>query len=374
LDLLKNELIWTEQNYRNFGVPLGESLTYERFLECVHPDDREYVNSEWVAALKGKPYYIEHRIIANNVIKWVTEKAELEFDENGTAIKAIGFIQDITDRKQTETSLKKIEWLLEKEDLTEKDEYIPEYGDVTELNTAKTIKDLVGYKILHMLSKDIMDLLDTSVAVYEKNGDYAFGMFVSDWCQIMDDASRKLCETKNNKVALTCEKWLCHENSWNDSAKAAIKTGKSTDIDCVGGIKLHAEPIFAGKEIIGAINIGYGNPPDDETELLRLANEYNIDMQKLKTAAKEYKDRPPFVVEVAKRRLKSIAAMIGNLVLRKKVEAKLESRMKELEIFNDAAVGRELIINDLRKEINDLLCKNGLKEKYKVIERHEVEI
>ena len=42
--------------------------------------------------------------------------------------------------------------------------------------------------------------------------------------------------------------------------------------------------------------------------------------------------------------------------------------MKGLEIFNDAAVDRELIINGLRKEINELLLKAGKNPKYKIVE------
>jgi len=44
LDIRKNILIWTDENYRIFGVPPGTELTYEIFLNCVHPDDRDYVN------------------------------------------------------------------------------------------------------------------------------------------------------------------------------------------------------------------------------------------------------------------------------------------------------------------------------------------
>ena len=107
LDLLKNELIWTEQNYINFGVPLGTALTYEIFLDCVHPDDREYVNTEWMAAIEGKPYDIEHRLNVNGEIRWVREKADVEFDKKGKAVKAIGFTQDITERKEVEKELAK---------------------------------------------------------------------------------------------------------------------------------------------------------------------------------------------------------------------------------------------------------------------------
>ena len=65
-------------------MPLETELTYETFLNCVHPDDREYVDRKWKAAFIDKePYDIEHRIIAEGKVKWVREKAELEFDENG---------------------------------------------------------------------------------------------------------------------------------------------------------------------------------------------------------------------------------------------------------------------------------------------------
>ncbi len=102
LDIKTNKLIWADQNYKNFGVPSGTPLTYEKFLDCVHPDDREYVDTEWMAALDGNPYDIEHRIIADGKVKCVREKADVEFDKEGNCIRAIGFTQDITERKRAE--------------------------------------------------------------------------------------------------------------------------------------------------------------------------------------------------------------------------------------------------------------------------------
>ena len=107
LNTEKNELLWTDENYRIFGLPVGTKLTYETFLNCVHPDDREYVDREWKAGVEGKPYDIEHRLLLDGEVKWVREKADLEFDENGNAVSAIGFTQDITERKIAETKLKK---------------------------------------------------------------------------------------------------------------------------------------------------------------------------------------------------------------------------------------------------------------------------
>ncbi len=105
LNAHKNELTWSDENHRIFGIPKGTPLTYETFLSTVHPDDREYVNKEWEEGLKGKPYDIEHRIIVDGKIKWVREKAYLELDKDGAVVNGFGITQDITERRQAEHQL-----------------------------------------------------------------------------------------------------------------------------------------------------------------------------------------------------------------------------------------------------------------------------
>lgn len=105
LDLINNILVWTDENCRIFGVPEGSVVNYETFLQKVHPDDREYVDQEWKAGTEGKPYDIEHRLLVDGEVKWVREKADLEFDDSGKALSAIGFTQDISDRKRLEKQL-----------------------------------------------------------------------------------------------------------------------------------------------------------------------------------------------------------------------------------------------------------------------------
>lgn len=102
LNTRTNELLWTDEAYKIFGVPTGTKLTYESFISCVHPEDRVYVDRAWKLSLKKQPYDIEHRILVNGEVKWVQEKAELEFDENGNCLGGIGFTRDITERKRAE--------------------------------------------------------------------------------------------------------------------------------------------------------------------------------------------------------------------------------------------------------------------------------
>lgn len=98
-------LEWSEETYRIFNVPSGTPLTYQQFLAQIHPDDRDAVNRAWRRALCGEPYLIEHRIQVKGKIRWLEERAALEFDDKGELVSALGTCQDITDRKLSEVRI-----------------------------------------------------------------------------------------------------------------------------------------------------------------------------------------------------------------------------------------------------------------------------
>jgi len=106
LNLINNELIWSDENYRIFGVEPGSVNTYEAFLERVHPDDLDEVNSAFTASLENRTAYdVEHRLLmADGTVKWVHEQCQTEFSE-GQAVRSIGTVQDITKRKLAELEL-----------------------------------------------------------------------------------------------------------------------------------------------------------------------------------------------------------------------------------------------------------------------------
>ncbi len=106
LDVRSNQLLWSDETHRIFGIPRETRMTYETFLSSVYPEDREFVNSRWIAALRGEPYDIEHRIVVGDDIKWVRERAELEFGSKGELKGGFGTVQDITERKSIENELR----------------------------------------------------------------------------------------------------------------------------------------------------------------------------------------------------------------------------------------------------------------------------
>jgi diguanylate cyclase (GGDEF)-like protein len=108
LDILKNRLSWSDETYRIFGVEGGEPLDYEAFLERVHPEDHSLVEQSWQQAMQGKPYDIEHRIIVDDQLKWVRERAEITFDNRHRAVSGTGTVQDITDWKSAQEDIRRL--------------------------------------------------------------------------------------------------------------------------------------------------------------------------------------------------------------------------------------------------------------------------
>lgn len=208
-----------------------------------------------------------------------------------------------------------------------------DYGDLRDLNTQRTILDAVGRGTLAEVVADYLDMLASSSAVYEENGDYALGIFTSGWCRTMDDASRRLCGTSDNREALRSGKWHCHESCWAAS-REAMRTGKPVDVACAGGIRLFAVPVMAGERIVGSMNFGYSNPPTDPARLRDLSVLYDVPVDELIRRSREYDRRPAFVVDSAKRHLQRTARLVGEMVQRHELDMAEKRAREQAEAAN----------------------------------------
>jgi len=105
----ENRLFWSEGIYRLFGLgPAEFEASYEAFLARVHPDDRAAVEGAVKRAMEtGTPYAIDHRIVhPDGSVRVVHESGEVVLDGQGKAVRMIGTVQDITDRKRSEQALR----------------------------------------------------------------------------------------------------------------------------------------------------------------------------------------------------------------------------------------------------------------------------
>jgi len=353
------------------GYSLDELIGMDALL-LIAPETRDQVTNNILAGYE-KTY--EAVGLRKNGELYPVRLEARNIPYKGKTVRTVEF-RDLTESKQAQEALHRIEWMLSRKSAELTGDYDQPYGDLSELNTNRLIYDSVGRKFLKNIANDFMKLLESSSAVYEKNGDYALGLFASGWCRFMDQASRELCDTNDNKEALDCGKWICHDCCWKEASQPAIASGRPVDIECQGGIRLYALPIVAGDEVIGAINFGYGDPPRDREKLSELAEKYKVPLDELTKKAKEYQSRPSFIIETAKDRLQTSAHLIGEIVRRKITEKEilslnkqlerkvaektreLRERIDALERFHDATIEREFRVKELRDEIERLKSRD----------------
>ncbi|MEW6426508.1 MAG: response regulator [Thermodesulfobacteriota bacterium] len=228
----------------------------------------------------------------------------------------------------TEERLWRLEWLLTEGIGSMDAGGPPACGDLTATNTSPLLLRLLGKELLTEIAEDYLQLLGSAGAIHEKNGDYALSIVSSAWCRHLHRASRNLCPTGDNRQAMAGGGWLCHESCWSDSSKRAIESGEPVDIVCRGGLRIHALPILAGGEIVGAMNFGYGDPPTDPARLAEIAGTYGVTVEELALLARTYENRPPFIIEIAKKRLRTSAKLVGEIIERKLAEQRLQTEKK----------------------------------------------
>jgi PAS domain S-box-containing protein len=104
-DLDADRIALSEEAAGILGLPAGEELWPERFLDLVHPEDRDRVTALSREALdpglrSREPYeYRIHR--PDGALRWVLARGEAIFGANG-ALRYLGTIQDITARRELE--------------------------------------------------------------------------------------------------------------------------------------------------------------------------------------------------------------------------------------------------------------------------------
>ena len=100
-NILTGGLEWTDEIYSIFGRSRdGFESTYENFLHCIHPDDRDKVIAAVGSAVQDEaPYDLQHRILLpNGEVHYVQEKGQVYRDQTGQAVRMLGIVHDVTDR------------------------------------------------------------------------------------------------------------------------------------------------------------------------------------------------------------------------------------------------------------------------------------
>jgi PAS domain S-box-containing protein len=98
----------SETAARIFEIPPGPHISWDDMRDLLHEDDRKAARVAVENALAEHiDYDIEYRVLRENGSEvWVAAKGHGLYDESGTPVGMLGFVQDISNRKATEQTLR----------------------------------------------------------------------------------------------------------------------------------------------------------------------------------------------------------------------------------------------------------------------------
>ncbi|MCU7853730.1 MAG: EAL domain-containing protein [Candidatus Thiodiazotropha sp. (ex Monitilora ramsayi)] len=106
-DALSGQGYWSDETYRIAGLEVGSPAGPETLANIIHPDDSAAALSSFETSLtQGTDHFVEYRIIhPDGEERWVECRGRPETDVNGKVIRLLGVVQDITDRKRSQSEL-----------------------------------------------------------------------------------------------------------------------------------------------------------------------------------------------------------------------------------------------------------------------------
>ena len=108
-DIHSNQLVWSSQLKQIVGYPMEDDrLTFEKFLESVHPDDRSRVAEAADRSISMRTdTNIQFRVIwPDGSVHWIVARGKPEYDAAGAPVYMRGVGLDVTELKLIEEELK----------------------------------------------------------------------------------------------------------------------------------------------------------------------------------------------------------------------------------------------------------------------------
>jgi diguanylate cyclase (GGDEF)-like protein/PAS domain S-box-containing protein len=109
-DLATDEIVWSDELYRIFGVPPEQGASFERFERQLHPDDRQRV-FELVdrSRTTGSPFEAEYRVVwPDDAVRVVHAHGQVHNDGTGRPPTMVGTAQDVTDRNRAQQDMHRL--------------------------------------------------------------------------------------------------------------------------------------------------------------------------------------------------------------------------------------------------------------------------
>lgn len=186
-DVATGGAIWSDSHYRLMGLTPGERPSnYQTWRERVHPEELEWVETAFAQALRNQMLLdLEYRIVhPDGTVRWVLTKGQGIYDQTGQPLRMLGVMMDVSDRKQAELALQKLNEELEQRVQQRTQELIQSEQDL------RTIFNNVYDAIfIHDLNGTILDVNDRALELYAATREQLLAASIAD-------LSRPRCPTR----------------------------------------------------------------------------------------------------------------------------------------------------------------------------------
>jgi PAS domain S-box-containing protein len=160
-DVVSDQLTWSDEVYRIYGVDTSVVPTHEGVLRAVHPDEREnlirVVND---ALYNKKPFSLDYRVVLpSGVVRTLSSRAEVAFDAAGNPLRMVGTIQDVSWRIEAEQALRNSEEKFSKAFHASPDSIvITRAEDGTYIDVNEAFQEMTGYSRAEVVGHSSLEL------------------------------------------------------------------------------------------------------------------------------------------------------------------------------------------------------------------------
>jgi len=106
-NIITGGVMWSQQCLALYGLPPDTPMSYERFLQALHLEDREHVDAALNRAVEERSSYdeVKRTVWSDGTIHWTASRGQVYCDAAGEPIRMVGVTFDVSKWKEAEAQL-----------------------------------------------------------------------------------------------------------------------------------------------------------------------------------------------------------------------------------------------------------------------------
>ncbi len=248
-DPLTGRQTFSEEAIRMWGFEPHSQPTPDRVLAAVHPDDRDIASSATRASLDPEGtggFAIEHRIVRpDGSVRWIAASAKTVFAEHGgqrQAVRSIGIMFDVTDRKLRDEALRAAE-----ESLRLRNEQLSLVARVSQM---LLLNRSTEQELLNRIFLDVAQSIGADVLLSYQPADPT-SLSLRHWTGLTDQEHANLATLRYGEML--CGRVAEERRSIVLEDIANLTSDESDAVRSQGYLSYAGFPLLSGDELLGTV-------------------------------------------------------------------------------------------------------------------------